>query len=230
MMSSIENVAMHSVLSINDALCSTASFLAADSSSSLNPICTAEAMSTGDENNHIRACSASDPCARSSSTLEANYDAKRIKNLLLNQKHAHQIVKGSHSSKAGWWRAFGYPARLNGNNVWKKIPGFISCLKCMPTQIYSPCSGTKCFKEHADKCFPTSASSKSFSPIYEVSTGTQRILDQVEFCKSINLNESDVVKIKNLSVEWICGDLRPFSILDDRGLRNLVQECIRLGE
>jgi hypothetical protein len=28
----------------------------------------------------------------------------------------------------------------------------------------------------------------------------------------------------------VCGDIRPFSILDDTGLRNLAQECIRIGK
>ncbi len=44
------------------------------------------------------------------------------------------------------------------------------------------------------------------------------------------INENDVKEIKDLCVRWICGDIRPFSIVEDSGLRNLAQECIRLGK
>ncbi len=42
--------------------------------------------------------------------------------------------------------------------------------------------------------------------------------------------EKYVTKIKDLSVEWVCGDLRPYSILEDNGFRKLAQEFVRLGE
>ncbi len=37
------------------------------------------------------------------------------------------------------------------------------------------------------------------------------------------------LKIKNLLAEWVCMDIRPFSIVNDDGLKSIIQECILLG-
>ncbi len=42
--------------------------------------------------------------------------------------------------------------------------------------------------------------------------------------------EKYVIKIKDLSVEWVCGDLRPFSILENNSFRKLAQEFVRIGK
>lgn len=152
-----------------------------------------------------------------------SFNSQKIKHLLLNQKEKFKIIKNESPSPAEWWRCFGFPARLNENNKLEKIDGYISCFKCMNTQIYSNLSGTKRFKEHADKCFPSSIGTSS-------SSSTQTTLNQMRFKTSRKFSENDVSAIKNLCVKWICGDIRPFSIIDDSGFRNLAQECIRLGK
>jgi len=170
-------------------------------------------------------------------------DSKKIKNLLLYEKSKYQIIKADGSSSASWWRAFGYPARLNEDNELERINGFISCFKCMNTQVYNNLSGTKRFKEHADKCFSLSntttcsssssisfaSSSASFSSS-SLALSTQTTLNQMGFTKNVKLNEKDVIKMKDLSVVWVCADLRSFSILDDPGFRKIAQECVRLGK
>ncbi len=35
--------------------------------------------------------------------------------------------------------------------------------------------------------------------------------------------------IKNLIVQWVCGDIHPTSIIDDEGLQAFIQECVKLG-
>ena len=77
------------------------------------------------------------------------------------EKSKYQIIKPSNSSSASWWRTFAYPAQLDGNDEFERSTGFISCFKCMHTQVYNKLSGTKSFKEHADKCFPISNSTIS---------------------------------------------------------------------
>ncbi|CAF5014171.1 unnamed protein product [Rotaria sp. Silwood1] len=143
------------------------------------------------------------------------------------EKFKYKIIENPCPSKALWWRAFGFPARLNEDNQWERIEGFISCTKCMKTHIYNKLSGTKHFKEHADKCFPLSETSEAASS--SSSSSTQVTLNQIGFTKSRKFNEKDIKKIKDLSVEWVCGGIRPFSILDDSGFRRLAQECVRLG-
>lgn len=170
-----------------------------------------------------------DSSAVTSSSDDALFSADKIKNLLLYQKQKYQILKNDSATTAPWWRCFGFPSRLGENNVLRKIPGFISCLKCMHTLAYNHSSGTTRFKEHADKCFPLPKSSVSASLVGNTLSTTQVSLDQMGFNKSVQLTENDALKIKNLSAEWVCGDLRPFSIIDDPGLRKLAQECIRFG-
>jgi hypothetical protein len=38
------------------------------------------------------------------------------------------------------------------------------------------------------------------------------------------------MRIKDLQAEWVCQSVRPFSIVEDKGLRRLIQECISIGE
>lgn len=100
-----------------------------------------------------------DSSSVTSSSDDALFSADKIKNLLLYQKQKYQILKNDSATSARWWRCFGFPSRLGENNVLRKIPGFISCLKCMHTLAYNHSSGTTRFKEHADKCFPLPKSS-----------------------------------------------------------------------
>ncbi|CAF1598618.1 unnamed protein product [Rotaria sp. Silwood1] len=157
----------------------------------------------------------------SSSNLSSNsnsFNSEKIKHLLIYEKSKYQIMENESPSAAEWWRAFGYPAQ------------------CMNTQVYNNLSGTKRFKQHADKCFPlsnttitTSSSSSSISFTSSSTPSTQTRLNQMGFTKQVKFTENDITKMKDLSVKWVCGDIRPFSILDDIGFRNLAQECVRLG-
>ncbi|CAF2133189.1 unnamed protein product [Rotaria magnacalcarata] len=45
--------------------------------------------------------------------------------------------------------------------------------------------------------------------------------------KTLTNDQSNIVK--DLIADLICTDIRPFSIIEDNGLRLLIQECIRLG-
>ncbi|CAF1420608.1 unnamed protein product, partial [Rotaria sordida] len=154
--------------------------------------------------------------SNSSSSNSNSFNFEKIKDFLIYEKSKYQIIENESPSAAEWWRAFGYPAQ------------------CMNTQVYNNLSGTKRFKQHADKCFPlsnttitTSSSSSSFTS--SSTPSTQTTLNQMDFTKQVKFTENDITKMKDLSVKWVCGDIRPFSILDDIGCRNLAQECVRLG-
>jgi hypothetical protein len=36
---------------------------------------------------------------------------KRLKDLLLSQQHKFKIIKNESSSRAAWWRCYGFPAQ-----------------------------------------------------------------------------------------------------------------------
>ncbi|CAF1491119.1 unnamed protein product, partial [Rotaria sordida] len=164
--------------------------------------------------------------SNSSSINTNSFDCRKIKYLLLNQQQKFKIIENESRSHAEWWRSFGFPAQLNENKKFERIIGYISCFKCMHTQAYNSLSGTKRFTQHANKCFPSSTSSSiSISSL----SSTQTTLNQMGFKKSMQFSENDVKTVKKLCAEWICSDIRPFSIVDDPGFRNVAQECIRLG-
>ncbi|CAF0803383.1 unnamed protein product [Adineta steineri] len=98
----------------------------------------------------------------------------------------------------------------------------------MNTYLYNRLSGSKCLKQHADKCFSLVTATTSSSSI-TFSSSKHTPLNNMVFTKDVKITEGDVAKIKDLSVKWICSDIRSFSILDDSDFRNLTQEFVRLG-
>ncbi|CAF4527474.1 unnamed protein product [Rotaria sp. Silwood2] len=61
-----------------------------------------------------------------------------------------------------------------------------------------------------------------------ISTSTQPTIDKIVLIrKTLTTGQSNV--IKDLIVRWVCGDIRPLSIIDDSGLRVLIQECVKFG-
>ena len=166
-------------------------------------------------------------------------DSEKIRNLLLCDKSNYKIIPNEFSSATLWWRSPGFPAQLDENDELKIIHESISCLKCMNTQVYNTRSGTKRYKRHADKCFPLSKTGQptssstlplSISFTSAASSSTQTILNHMRFTKRIRFNNKDITKLKALSVKWICGDIRPFSVLDDSRFRDLAQEFVRLDK
>ena len=83
-----------------------------------------------------------------------SWNSAKITNYLLYEKTKYKIIKNDNASDTSWWRAFAYPAELNVNKEFERIHGFISCFRCMNTQVYNNSTCRKYLKEHADKCFP----------------------------------------------------------------------------
>ncbi|CAF3075368.1 unnamed protein product [Rotaria sp. Silwood2] len=66
-----------------------------------------------------------------------------------------------------------------------------------------------------------------------IQTSTTSVMKQptVEQCLTVqkNLTTDQSTVIKDLITRWVCTDIRPFSIIEDGGLRLLIQECVKLG-
>jgi len=170
-----------------------------------------------------------------SSSNEIPFNSEKIKHLLRSENKTYKVIKNESSSASTWWNIFGFPAKLDENNEYQRIFGYVSCFKCFQTFIYSSKSGTTRLKEHETKCgkiisvlsSPLSSSIEIDSP--NPSSSTQSILTQHGFRKSRKLNEKDTDHMKLLCAQWISKDLRPFSIIEDSGFRNLAQELILIG-
>jgi len=161
--------------------------------------------------------------------IESPLTSEKVKFLLESENKSYTIIKKeSSTSLAEWWSSFGYPAKIGEDGKYYRIAGFVSCFKCFHTFIYGNSSGTTRLKQHANKWFKTTSSSITFDESND-STLTQGTLTQHGFKKNSKLCEKEIDKIKQLSAQWVCHDLRPFCTLEDLGFRALAQELIRIG-
>jgi hypothetical protein len=60
-------------------------------------------------------------------------------------------------------------------------------------------------------------------------SSAQRCLTAFYPAKPVTLKVSEITKIKDLQARWVCQSIRPFSIVEDNGLRRLIPECISIG-
>ncbi|CAF4924085.1 unnamed protein product [Rotaria sp. Silwood1] len=178
---------------------------------------------------------------------EDSLDSEKIKHLLCSNSNKYIVIENKLSKPCpSWWKIFGFPGILDENKQYRRIFGYVSCFKCFQTFIYSSKSGTTRLKEHEIKCIksnsssssPSSSSSSSSSSISissevinqsDVLLSTQSTLAQHGFKKSIKLSEKDIENMKKLSAQWMCENIRPFSVIEDSGFRAISQELIRIG-
>jgi hypothetical protein len=162
----------------------------------------------------------------SSSSEPSLYTSERLCHLLKFEKNQYDIINSKATTATGChWSVFGFPAKFNKEtNEFERIPGFASCRICKKTFVYGPNSGTSHMKRHS--CVTYEAKASTSTPTRSPK-GQQTIDKMVVIRKTLTTEQSNL--IKDLTVRWVCGDIRPISIIDDEGLRALIQECVRLG-
>jgi hypothetical protein len=110
----------------------------------------------------------------------------------------------------------------------KKFNDFVSCKNCFVTYSFKSNSTSQMNKHKCDDsssvCSSTSSRNKPQSLEQSKITSYSSKTPQ-----SIKLEECEKYRTKKLLVDWVCTDIRPFSVINDDGLRSLVQECILLG-
>ncbi|CAF2648409.1 unnamed protein product [Rotaria sp. Silwood2] len=190
-----------------------------------------------------------------SSPRKDSLNSEKIKLLLQTESTKYTVIKkksstASSSSLPSWWSSFGYPAKSDENAKYQRIFGYVSCFKCYQTFIYSAKSGTTRLREHQNKCariislssssssssinidqsnISSSSSSILIDHSIDTASSIQSTLPQHGFRTSLKLSETDTNNMKTLCAQWVCMDLRPFSMLDDSGFRAVAQELIRIG-
>jgi hypothetical protein len=160
----------------------------------------------------------------------SSYTSDQLQRLLKYEKQKYSILTNeSVKPLAPWWRSFGYPAVINEENQFQRIPGFISCFKCCHTSNYGSRSGTKRFITHADRCSPMVQLSSSANGTDD-SHSTQLTLKKIVVKQKVKLSSKEQKELKDLYAKWVCGDIRPYSIVEDKGFEELAQTFIRIGE
>lgn len=140
------------------------------------------------------------------------YAREKLQHRLKYNKSEYVVLDNSNQKQsASCWRLFGFPAKLDSNNIPKKIEGYVSCKNCFVTYSYISNSTTflnkhNCESPHRKNNSTSSScrtsSSQSLITIY----GHSRP-------KNIRLSESHSKEMKDLLVRWIRKDMRPFTIV-----------------
>ncbi len=155
------------------------------------------------------------------SNVETNR-ARTIARLLKNNKKEYMVVKNSKNVSSGIWSKFGLPAKRNEKcpDQFDIIQNYSSCFQCYHTYRFTD-SSTSSMKDH--KCpqeIPkgqqqlTSSSNSSLSSRSSLTTKTLKQKKQ---------------NLKQLFVRWVVTGMRPFHIVSDSGLENIIQECLDIG-
>ena len=159
---------------------------------------------------------------RSSSLSNAIvHTSASIKRSLMHDK-AHFRIENNPSTRAtaACWKVFGFPAVSTPDDPSKYeiVPGFVSCKSCFDTYKYID-SSTGNLNSHrcAQNTRHDQSSISSFLHSPRSNVASKQISKRRE-------------EVKQLCAKWIAGSVRPFQIVADNGLKNLIQACLDIGK
>lgn len=153
-----------------------------------------------------------------SRSLSSSIDIKRC---LLHNKNRYRVEPNpSKRATAACWKIFGFPAMMSSQdgNQFELIPGFASCKSCFETYRYVD-SSTANLNSHI--CPLKSPSNQSRIKAATHSPGSSFDSKLVAMKKK---------EMTNLCARWIADSMRPFSIVNDRGFKVIVEKCIDIGK
>jgi hypothetical protein len=81
-------------------------------------------------------------------------------------------------------------------------------------------------KDHS--CVKNQSNSKIILPA--TSLNQSKLTGLLNNYKQIQISHNDLATVKHLACSWVCQDMRSFTTIEDKGLRELFQEFINLGE
>jgi len=131
-----------------------------------------------------------------------------------------------HKKKSDCWQCFGIPARkldAKNNEIYDK---FVSCKYCYATYTYS--SSTRNMNKHMQICDGFNPNQTHFTTSTEINP-LKLINTSTSPSSSKKSLESHKQKLKSLLGEWICSNIRPLSIVEDTGLKKIIEEATHIG-
>jgi hypothetical protein len=142
--------------------------------------------------------------------LETEMTCEKFHTLL--KKKTLIIVNPSKTHTADCWKHFGFPSSLGQDgNVVKKFENSVSCRNCFTTYSFKS-NSTSLMNRH--KC--VNSSSTSSSKTAENNSSSLKQSKIVSYAskspQAVKLKECEKSKIKKLQVEWVCANIRPFSV------------------
>jgi hypothetical protein len=138
--------------------------------------------------------------------------------LLHDQQHYRVQPNSSTRATAQCWKAFGFPSKIKEDNPneFTIISGFASCKTCFETYKYMDSSTGNLNSHQCSRSLPSDQQTLS------------------SFVKSPSRNNGKLIarkkeEIKKLCVRWIASSMRPFQIVSDPGLKQIVKASISFG-
>lgn len=159
------------------------------------------------------------------------YTSRRITQLLKKNPENYKIIKNSKSRLSSTcWQVFGFPAKKSIiNDEFVIISGFASCRSCFQSYAFTSSSGTRALNAHP--CVQELSNvTRQRSSSMNCDETLPKAGSIMKAFKQLKLPDKEIDSIKNLTCKWLCHDMRPFTIVEDIGFRNLLQKCISLGK
>jgi hypothetical protein len=149
------------------------------------------------------------------------YEARRIENLLKMSSDPKEYIITKNSSpciRSDVWNIFGFPTKVQSDGTHEIITGFVACFDCSKTLLYN--GSTKYMIRH--KCLFNFAARAE-------QVRCQRAMDEYLSQKPI-IQKRDKKKLTEKFIIWSCSSIRPFSIVEDPGFLDILNEAIRIGK
>jgi hypothetical protein len=170
-----------------------------------------------------------------------DYTNEEISKLLKTNNNEYRVVHNP-SGTSQVWNSFGLPAKVTESGDFKIISGFASCKECKSTYTFDSSKiGTTPLQRHVcpDKKLDSNTATKSKQRSSSCSSSSSSSITKIKEAdtlfnfgiqKQITGTKKDIDALKSLMVQWVCGSLRPVSIVEDQGLVNLLQAAVNLGK
>lgn len=203
------------------------------SSTTTPPIITisdSNSTSTHPSESSISIITCSPIVADSSSPSTKSYTCEQIRRLLKQQPSTYCIMKNERTTFSSCWEVFGFPGvKVPSTGEIERIDGFTSCRVCYRTFTFTSTTGTRNMISHS--CVKNLSNTKITTYTANASSSTQIKLDSMmNNYRQVKLNEKELNIVKDLACSWICHDMRSFSIIEDDGLKKLLQQFVILGK
>ena len=148
--------------------------------------------------------------------------------LCLKHKKQHYTILDK-KPRAKCWSIFGVSAKILGKDKYEIIKNFASCKTCYQTYSYS--STTTMLTNH--KCTILTSKNQSTLENFRVSrsTSTKPMFSSTKLImqKIIKFLKKQKSLFTTSLSDWICSNVRPIAIVEDSGLKDIIDQCIQIG-
>jgi hypothetical protein len=154
---------------------------------------------------------------------EKSDEIKRLLSLRIDRFTiiAHGVTK---HHLASWWSNFGFAKETIAGETFT-VANFVSCAKCFTTYRYGSCSTESISRHQCDGLTSSSSSSgNSMASDYLFTLDKHLVKQKNPF------RHSEQQHLTKLFCTWICDNLRPISIIEDSGIREICSYFCDLGK